>query len=57
MTKANPQPSTKKKTQKPVFLEIWYRVGRIKSRIACLKVNIEGRFLMRLSKLFYCDIQ
>ena len=36
-----------------------YGVGLrdIKSRIARLKVAVEGRFVIRLSMLFHCEIQ
>ena len=55
MTEANPQPSKENES-----LFIWkYGVGlgRIKPKIARLRVAIEERFLIRLSKLFHYEIQ
>ena len=47
MTEANLQPSKENKTRETVYLEHWCsRAGHIKSRIAHLKVAIDGRFLL-----------
>ena len=57
MTEVNPQPSKENETRKPA-LEHWCRdTEYIKSRIEGLKVAIDGRFLIRLSKSFHCEIQ
>ena len=54
MTKAKPQLSKENETREP-FVLYGVGLGRIKSRIARLRVAIEGRFLIRLSKLFNCE--
>ena len=46
MTRANPQPSKENETRESICLEKCSGVGRIKSRIARLKVAIEERFLI-----------
>ena len=50
MTEANLQPSKENKSREPVYPEYCLGTGRIKSRIARLKVVIDGRFFIRLSK-------
>ena len=55
MNEANPQPSNENETRK--LLNIGVGIGHIKSKIARLKLAIDGRFLIRLSKLFHGEIQ
>ena len=55
MTEANPQPS--KENESLFILKYGVGLGRIKPKIARLRVAIEERFLIRLSKLFHYEIQ
>ena len=56
MTETNPQPSKENKTREPAYLEHWYKGSayKIKNRTR-LKVTIDGRFVIQLSKLFHCE--
>ena len=57
MAEANPQLSKGNESESLFILNNGIGTGRIKSIIARLKVAIDGRFLIRLPKLFHCEMQ